>query len=286
MSQADTNQRFLFEHTEVRGELAQLGDTLTAIKERHEYPDIVMKVLGEFVAAVSLLAARVKVDGSIVLQAQGEGQINMLMAEIVDHKNIRAIARFDNAIDESKPLLDKGRLAITIEPYIGQRYQGIIELEKDNVGAALEDYFERSEQLKTRIWLGSDGNRAGGLLLQALPHAAEESSLQREDTDAWDRLVHLASTVKQEELLALNSEELLFRLYHEESIKVYEPTTLQFSCSCSKARVARAISQLGETEARGIVAEQGAIEADCQFCRHVYRFNSDDLDEMFDSSRH
>lgn len=286
MSQADLNQRFLFEQTEVRGELTQLGDTLNAIRERHDYPNTVMQVLGEFVAAVSLLAARVKVDGSIILQAQGEGQINMLMAEIVDHKNIRAIARYDNQINEHQPLLSKGRLAITIEPYIGQRYQGIVELEKDNVAGALEDYFERSEQLKTRIWLASDGHRAGGLLLQALPHAAEESSLQRLDTDAWDRLVHLADTVKADELLALDSETVLFRLYHEEKIKVYEPTTLQFSCSCSKARVARAISQLGETEARSIVAEQGTIEADCQFCRHVYRFNNEDLDSMFDSSRH
>lgn len=286
MSQADQKQRFLFEQTEVRGEITKLSDTLAEIRQRHNYPDTVMQALGEFCAAVSLLAARVKIDGSVILQAQGSGQINMLMAEIVDQKQIRAVARFDQDIDDSQPLLNTGRLVITIEPHVGKRYQGIVPLEKDNISGALEDYFNQSEQLKTRLWLSSDGHNAGGLLLQALPHAAEESSLQREDTDAWDRLVHLADTVKDQELQTLASEELLHRLFHEEQIKVYEPTFVAFHCSCSKTRVGRAIFQLGESEARAIVAEEGEIAADCQFCHQVYRFSHQDLDELFASQRH
>ena len=162
---------------------------------------------------------------------------------------------------------------ITIQPRNGQRYQGIVEIVGDTLAECLEQYFLQSEQLPSRVWLAANGAQCGGLFLQRLPAEQAKSG----DEDAWERFTHLASTVKAEELLGLETTELLHRLYHEESLRLYDTKSMQFGCSCSRERTFGAVMSLGAEEVREILIEQGSIKVDCQFCAEHYEFFEADL---------
>lgn len=172
-------------------------------------------------------------------------------------------------------LLGQSRMAITITPEKGQRYQGVVPREADNLAGCLEEYFERSEQIATSLFLFADGDTAAGLLLQRLPGHTEE------DDDLWNRVNHLARTVEAEELLKLDSETLLHRLFHEETVRLYEPEPVEFRCSCSRERTLAALESIGKEECYSILDEQGSIDMDCQFCHANYRFNRNDIDHLF-----
>ena len=148
------------------------------------------------------------------------------------------------------------------------------------MAAALEDYFQQSEQIRTRIWLAADGRRAAGLLIQAMPESASESSLSR-DSDAWDRIISLSDTVTDDELLNLPNERLLTRLFHEETVRTWPPTPRHFECTCSHERSANALSSIGYAEARQLAVEQGSIEVDCQFCHAKYFYTVEDVEALF-----
>ncbi|MBM6551073.1 Hsp33 family molecular chaperone HslO [Marinomonas ostreistagni] len=281
MNNINEIQRFSFDHTNVRGERVLLNDAYQNIISRKEYPEALERLLGEFVAAIALLRDIVKIDGVLSLQCKGEGPLKALMTECDEHKNLRGIAQWDDtqAFPEQvslKELLANGYLVITIAPRNGRRYQGIVELVGDTLAECLEQYFYQSEQLPSRVWLAANGSQAAGLFLQRLP--AEQA--QTGDEDAWDRFVHLASTVKDEELLGLATEELLHRLYHEEELRLYDAKPMQFGCSCSRERTLDAIVSMGAEEIRHILSEQGVIQADCQFCAEKYRFHKEDLDDF------
>lgn len=164
---------------------------------------------------------------------------------------------------------------ITLDPREGHRYQGIVALDRDSLADCLADYFAQSEQLPTRLWLAADGRGAGGLLLQRMP---DES--QNQDVDAWERTVHLAATVKDEELLHLAPEEILQRLYHEETVRVFDPKALRFGCTCSRERIADALVGLGAQELREVLAEQGGIETQCHFCHTRYAFSIEEVEAL------
>lgn len=280
MSNSDHIQRILFDDIDVRGVVSRLDESYQTVLSRASYPPVIQRVLGEMLAAVSLLSSNLKFEGRLSLQAQGEGNLRVLMAECSHHQNLRAIARYDGDIDEQaafNELLVNGRLAITIEPDKGSRYQGVVPLEQPTLAACLEDYFRQSEQLSTTIRLAADGQRAGGLLVQVLPAAGTG------DED-WQRISVLAGTLKDEELLQLDNDTMLYRLFHEEQCRLYEPEPLRFHCDCSRARSADALQMMTEQELMQLAEEQGGvIEVSCHFCNEQYRFDTADIQAMFHS---
>lgn len=274
-------QRFSFDNSNVRGERVLLNDAYQEIIKRKEYPLALEKLLGEFVAAIALLRDIVKIDGVLSIQAKGYGFLSTLMTECDEHQNLRGIAQWDESqevpeVISLKDVLEGGYLAITIQPRNGQRYQGIVEIIGDTLSECLEQYFSQSEQLPSRVWLAANGAQCGGLFLQRLP--AEQA--KEGDEDAWDRLTHLASTVKEDELLGLETGELLHRLYHEEEVRLYDTKVMQFGCSCSRQRTLDAVMSLGSEEIRELLIEQGSVKVDCQFCAEKYEFTEDDLIDL------
>lgn len=275
---SDSLQRFIFEHAPIRGELVQLAATWQAVTERHAYPAPLRQVLGELMAAGALLAATLKFEGTMILQLHGSGPVKLIVVECSSGHAMRATAKWDGDIPEGslRTLLGNGRFAISLVPESGQQsYQGVVDLNADSIAAALEHYMATSEQIATRIWLASDDNRSAGLLLQKLPE--RESA----DDDAWPRAEHLASTVKPEELLGLEPQQLLHRLFHEEDLRVFEPRPVFFRCSCSRDRVVGMLRMLGRDEVRGVIAERGEVEVHCEFCNRRYAFDAVDSEAIF-----
>lgn len=280
MSDVDQCQRFLFEQLAIRGEITGLKQSYQDVLNQHSYPQPVARLLGEFMAAVSLLSDTLKFRGRLSLQAKGEGQVRVVLAECEQHERLRAIARYNDDFIDGGVLLGAGQLAITIEPENGQRYQGIVSLADRGLAAALEEYFQQSEQIKTRLWLAADGQRAAGLLIQAMPESASESSLSQ-DSEPWDRIISLSDTITDDELLNLSNERLLVRLFHEETVRTWPPSQRYFQCSCSHERSANALSSIGYAEARQLAVEQGSIEVDCQFCHAKYFYSVEDVERLF-----
>ena len=285
---ADQLQRFLFDDTPVRGEIAQLEATYQEVLERHDYPPAIERLLGELLAACALLTATIKLEGTLSIEFRGQGALTLLMAEsnpgTTDKaQRLRAIARYDAdavaALDELSlaTLAGEGHVLINLDPLEGQRYQGVVALDKPSIAECLEDYFERSEQLPTRLWLASDDRRAAGLLLQKVP---ETTNLA--DPDAWERINHLADTLTADELTALDAKQVLYRLFHEEQARLFDPAPVVFRCTCSRERFGRALHQLGAEELRDIVAEQGEIETQCHFCNTRYVFSPADVEALIE----
>jgi len=283
MSSPDLLQRFTFDNTHVRGELVGLRQTLADIFARQSYSEPVNNLLGELLAAAALLSATVKIEGLLTLQVQTDGPIRALLAETSHDGKLRGIVRMDETQDASSGSLlgSNGQLVITIDPDKGRRYQGIVPLEGDNIAACLEGYFKQSEQLGTRIWLACENGVAAGMLLQELPELGEVQEGIDADPDAWDRLTHLASTIRADELLHLENDQILHRLYHEEQVRLYPLSPLKFSCSCSKDRLSVALTHLGYEQCQEIIDEQQKIRADCQFCGQHYSFTQSDVNGLF-----
>ena len=274
----DSLQRFIFEHAPIRGEMVQLAATWQAVTERHEYPAPLRQILGELMAAGALLAATLKFNGTLILQLHGSGPVKLIVVECTSDHAMRATAKWDGDIPEGnlRTLLGSGRFAISLVPESGQQsYQGVVDLNADSIAAALEHYMATSEQIATRIWLACDQQRSAGLLLQKLPE--RESA----DDDAWPRAEHLASTVKSDELLGLDPQKLLHRLFHEEDLRVFEPRPVYFRCSCSRDRVVGMLRMLGRDEVRSVIAERGEVEVHCEFCNRRYAFDAVDSEEIF-----
>lgn len=280
---SDQIQRFLFDQTNVRGEIVTLEQAYREVLDRHAYPDAVNALLGELLAAVALLTDTVKLDGTLSIEVRGQGALSLLMAESNPGGELRAIARVaeDAALPDGetpfRELVGDGQIVITLDPKDGNRYQGIVALDHESLAGCLEAYFSQSEQLPTRLWLAADGQRAGGLLLQRLP-----SEAQNQDVDAWERSVQLAATVKREEMLGLEQREVLYRLYHEETVRVFEPKALRFGCTCSRERMANALLTLGAKELRDILAEQGAIDTQCHFCHTEYHYTAAEVETLLE----
>ncbi|MFA5626900.1 MAG: Hsp33 family molecular chaperone HslO [Thiohalomonadaceae bacterium] len=272
----DLLQRFLFDDTAIRGELVQLDQAWQDVLSRHDYPQAVRDRLGEMIAAAALLAATLKFKGRLVLQIQGDGPINLMVAEATAQKTVRGMAQWQGEVQtgDLQNQFGTGRLAITIDSGSGERYQGLVELTGDSLAAAIDGYLERSEQLPTRLWLAADGQTAAGLLLQKLP-AVEQ------DSDAWTRLQALADTLTAGELLQVPSLQIIQRLFHEENVRLFTAEQVAFYCSCSRERVADVLVNLGEAEVQDILHTEGNIEVTCEFCNQRYSFDAVDATQLF-----
>ncbi len=275
--------RYLFNDISVRGELVQLDTPYQKILSSNDYPEAVQALLGELLVATSLLTATLKFEGSITVQLQGDGPVRLAVINGDHNQQVRGVARFDGDVKAGTihDLMGKGHLVITINPTKGERYQGVVGLEGDTLAECLEAYFANSEQLRTRLILRTGDHEgklnAAGMLLQALP---DENSTE----DDFSHLMQLTETVKNEELFGLEAQDVLYRLYHQEEVQLFDPQPVSFSCTCSRERSASAIRSIDRAEVEKIVAEEGQIALHCDYCGSSYAFDSIDVATMFDNS--
>ncbi|HEY7867247.1 MAG TPA: Hsp33 family molecular chaperone HslO [Psychromonas sp.] len=272
----DQLQRFIFDDYQIRGEIARAHNSFNEIIKKHNYSAEVANLVGELLIATSLITATLKFAGKITVQLQGDGPLNTAVINANQNLEVRGTATVtgDTSDLSFKQLVGKGHLMITISPEEGERYQGIVALEKDSLSECLEDYFIKSEQLATRIILHASVKnkaQAAGLLLQTLP-AVDENHEQD-----FQHLSALASTVKEEELYTLANGELLYRLYHQEKVRLFEAQPISFKCSCSKERCLTSLASITANEILEMLNEQGSIDMHCEYCASNYHFEKDDL---------
>jgi molecular chaperone Hsp33 len=285
----DTLRRFIFERFPVRGYVVHLDASWRALIEHHAYPPVVRDTLGEAVAATMLLGATLKFEGLLTLQMQGPGPMHLLVVQATHRHALRGVARWRGEVADRdlEALTGGGQVTVTVENGDrSSRYQGIVPVTGARLADCFEDYFARSEQLPTRLWLAATPERAAGLLLQRLPSGASASAAELEHFAAqgeedWNRVLHLAATLTPAELAMLPSAELLRRLFHEEDVRLYEPGPVFFQCTCSRERVSGILRSLGAAEVRDILAERGAVEVRCEFCNRAWQYDAVDVAGLF-----
>ncbi|WP_279389022.1 Hsp33 family molecular chaperone HslO [Luteibacter rhizovicinus] len=280
----DVLHRFMLERAGVRGVLVRLGTSWREIASRAEYPDELRDLLGQSIAASALLTGNIKFEGSLSLEFRSDGAIRMLFAECTDEGRLRGLARWEGDLPSPLDLkeLPAAMLAITIgTAERGQRYQGLVDLDDaPDVAGAIENYFEKSEQLPARILLAADGDQAVGLMLQRVPGEGGHSAAE-EDLDAWNRVSQLTNTLGMAEMLATRPEDLLYRLYHEETVRLYDPREVAFGCTCSRERVDAMLRSLGRDEIEATLEQRGGeIEVICEFCATRYTFDRVDAEHL------
>ncbi len=280
--QTDQILRFVIDETPIRGQWVSLDQSWMDCLSHLDAEEYARALLGEALSAVCLLTATLKIDGHITLQIRGQGAVHLLVAQATKDLTIRGLVRQNSRVRDTSASLAEifqaDKMVITIDRGQGKPYQGIVPLKGHSIAEALESYFEHSEQLPTHIWLASNQHTTGGLLLQKMPAGAGSDG---EDEDAWNRVTQLAATVSDDELLGLAAEDLLYRLFHEEAIRLFKPRLIRFACSCSRQRTAEMIQALGKQEARSIVAEQGSIHIQCEYCNAAYDFDAIDVEQLF-----
>ncbi|MGA0889979.1 MAG: Hsp33 family molecular chaperone HslO [Burkholderiaceae bacterium] len=296
---ADRLLRLMFDGGGARAHLVQLDRSWLEVACKHDTSPDVMRLLGEMSCASILLSASLQYAGSVILQIHGDGPVRLAVAECNAKLGFRSTIKMSETLEPApgadwKALVNQnnlGRFSVVLDPKIDNQhpYQGIVPLHEAGVAQALESYMQRSEQLPTRLWLACNGERAAGLLLQKMPHqggtnkksdAQSEAATEASDDD-WERLITLAQTVTAEELLSVEAETLLHRLFWQEAPKLLEDKPVQFSCSCSRARVGRMLKTLGAEEVESILAEQGQVDVHCDFCNAAYHFDAVDCAALF-----
>ena len=312
--------KFLFEGLPVRGMVVRLTDAWQEVLRRRQtvgpHPVELRALLGEMTAAGVLMQANIKFNGALVLQVFGDGPVKLAVVEVQPELSFRATAKVVGEVPPGAQLEamlnvhGQGRCAITLDPkdkLPGQQpYQGVVPLHGDQreplqqVQQVLEHYMLQSEQLDTRLVLAANDEVAAGLLIQRMPVQGEGNlaggtgaagiALRRNEDDiglseAFNRIAMLAATLTREELLTLTSEQILHRLFWEETLRVFEPATPRFACTCSRERVRNMLRGLGREESDGLIAERGEVEVGCEFCGLQYRFDAVDVGEMFTPGR-
>jgi molecular chaperone Hsp33 len=307
----DELHKFIFEGLPVRGMLVRLGPSWQEAMRRHSakdaYPMPVRELLGEMAAAGALMQSNIKFDGALILQVFGDGPVKLAVAEVQPDLSFRATATVKGVVPAGARLAamlnlhGKGRCAITLDPLDksggAQPYQGVVALHGDAgeplqaLAEVLEHYMLQSEQLDTRLMLAATDDGAAGLLIQRLP-VEGESNLERQHredeiglNEAFNRIALLTETLTREELLTLDADTLLRRLYWEQGLRRFAPQQPRFSCRCSRERVRNMLRSLGRSEVDGIVAERGEVEIGCEFCGQQYRFDAVDVGELFTPER-
>jgi molecular chaperone Hsp33 len=302
--------KFIFEGLPVRGMLVRLTDSWQEVLRRRQalgaHPTPVRVLLGEMAAAGVLMQANIKFNGALVLQIFGDGPVKLAVAEVQPELTFRATAKVVGALADDAQLEamvnvgGQGRCAITLDPkdrLPGQQpYQGVVPLHGDQreplqqVSQVLEHYMLQSEQLDTRLVLAANDEVAAGLLIQRMPVEGDANLGRRNEDDiglseAFNRIAMLAATLTRDELLSLAPQQILHRLFWEETLRVFEPAQPRFACTCSRERVRNMLRGLGRDESESLIAEQGRVEVGCEFCGVQYHFDAVDVGEMFTPGR-
>ena len=301
IAQDNISLPFQIAEADVRGRVVRLGSAADEILAAHDYPTPIARLVGDAVTLVTLLATALKFEGIFTLQAQSQGQgaLSLLCADYRTGDGVRGYAKLDrDAYDKLvqdldyeprlNDLMPKGYLAFTIDRGgEAKRYQGIVALHADGLAASAEAYFRESEQIPSYIYLataerfdeaGKDW-RAGGLLVQKMPEATEEErSVALEDEDLWRRIGFLTETVKEHELVdpTTPAKDLLFRLYHEDGVRVFDPIPVKRTCRCSEQKIVDTLGQFGQAELQDML-EDGKIVVTCVFCSTTYKIDPQNL---------
>jgi len=292
MSQFNVLNRYLFDAAHARGELVQLSTSYQSIIKNHNYPKAVEKLLGELLSATCLLTATLKFEGDITVQLQGNGPVGYMSVNGDNNQQMRGIAKVTDipAANEAttlKGLMGKGTMIITIRPKQGEAYQGVVALDGETLADCLAHYFEVSEQIPTKVWLFHDGQQqqVAGALVQLLPDGDGSSSNKEKQENDFQHLCQLTNTIKAEEIFSLEAEALLYRLYHEEQVKLFEPQQVSYLCGCSADKCLSAIAQIEPSEIKAIIAEKGKISMTCDYCITTYDFDELSLQSFISKVR-
>ena len=290
---SDQILRFSFSNLPVRGQYVRLTNSwLAATQQQHYAPDVRQSV-GEAMAAAALLADGIKIDGRVALQATSDGLISTLLGECAQRHLIRGIARMKEHSSEQDahpaPGLGDGRLAISLIPDKGEMHQGVVELTGNAIDKAIEQYFLNSEQLPTRIQMASDESGIAAMLLQRLPDTSPLPSgkvlPQKQIDENWERLEILFETNTAQELLSLQADKLLYRLFNEDDIVLSPSRQIDFGCSCSRERSEAALKLLGKEDLTALSNETDEIVVNCEMCGEIYTWDSVEAHVLFERNR-
>lgn len=291
---------FQIESSHLRGRLVRLGPELDSILARHAYPEPVARFLAETLALAVLLANMLKYDGIFTLQTKGDGPIGLMVADVTSVGDLRAYAQFDadalaKAGDDvdiapAPALLGRGHIAFTVDQGANtDRYQGIVELYGRTLADCVQHYFRQSEQIDTGITVAVDRDpetgrwRAGGIMVQRLPEEGGTPVPATTEEDDWRRAMVMLASATGDELLstALSPTDLLYRLYHEDGVRVWPSKALRFGCRCSRERVVGMLARLPREEVAELTLDDGRVEVVCQFCSTAYHFDDAQLDAVY-----
>jgi molecular chaperone Hsp33 len=284
-SDSDRVRRFVLEKHPIRGHDVRLARAWLDLRAHQDYPPAVQGLLGEAVAAVVLLAATLKFDGTLTLQLQGKGLVNLLVAQCTHDFKVRAMARHDPIGDGAafRSLAGDGQIIVTVEATDrASSYQGVVPITGDSLAESLEGYFVQSEQLPTRIMLAATPGVVAGMLVQRLPGEGGRQSVDPAALEsAWMKVDHAMAALTGQELLATDVEARLVKMFGDDEVRVFGAHEVKHECRCSRERVADVLRSLGADEVRAVIAEQGACTVTCEFCQRPYRFDAIDVEQLF-----
>ena len=285
MSDSDRVRRFILERHPIRGHDVRLSRAWFELREHLDYPPAVQQLLGEAVAAVVLLAATLKFDGTLTLQLQGKGLVNLLVAQCSHDFKVRAMARHSPIGDGAafRSLAGDGQIIVTVEATDrASSYQGVVPITGSSLAESLEAYFVQSEQLPTRVLLAATAGVIGGMLVQRLPGEGGKQPVDPADLEsAWMKGDLAMAALSGKVLRETGVEARLVKMFGDDEVRVFGAQGVQFQCRCSRDRVANVLRSRGADEGRSVIAEQGACTVTCEFCQRPYRFDAIDVEQLF-----
>ena len=293
MSDTDRVRRFVLEQHPIRGHSVRLARAWLDLREHQQYPPAVQQLLGEAVGAVVLLAATLKFDGTLTLQLQGKGLVNLLVAQCTHDFRVRAMARHDPIVQKERggeagfrSLTGDGQIIVTVEATDrASSYQGVVPIEGNSLSESLEAYFVQSEQLPTRVLLAATAGVVSGMLVQRLPGEGGKQPVDPAALEAaWMKADHAMAALNRTELLEDDTESRLVKMFGADEVRLFGGQEVKFECRCSRERVANLLRSLGAEEVRSVIAEQGACTVTCEFCQKPYKFDAIDVEQLFNDS--
>lgn len=279
MTVIDSVQRFLFEHAHIRGEIVHLTEAYQTIMHQHPYPPEVQALLGESLVSCLLLASSIKFEGEISLQFQGDKRLPLLLVQCDHHLGVRAFAKYQ---DSTQPVnyraaFLEGQMVLSINQYQQtQTYQSVVPIRSTAMAENMMHYFAQSEQIATKVWLAVGASSAAGMLLQLMPG---QDTQQREQF--WEYAVQIGQTITEQELLTLDNETILHRLYHETELRLFNKRSVVFQCRCNEEKMKQLLTVLGKPDIEALLKEQEKITVTCDFCNQHYDFDAIDVTMLF-----
>jgi molecular chaperone Hsp33 len=285
VSDSDRVRRFVLEKHPIRGHAARLGRAWLELREHQDYPPAVQALLGEAIAAVVLLAATLKFNGTLTLQMQGHGLVKLLVAQCTHDFKVRGMARHDPIGDTAgfRSLAGEGQIIVTVEATDrASSYQGVVPITGDSLGECLEAYFIQSEQLPTRVLLASTPGVVSGMLVQRIPGEGGKQSVDPAALEsAWMKVDHAMLQITPAALVEDDIEQRLVRMFGDDEVRVFSGHEVKFECRCSRERVANVLRSLGVDEVRSVLKEQSVVTVTCEFCQKPYKFDAIDVEQLF-----
>ncbi|SMN10908.1 33 kDa chaperonin (Heat shock protein 33) (HSP33) [uncultured Candidatus Thioglobus sp.] len=277
----NTHIRFLFKELDIRGQHLSLSSTWQAMIENRGYSQQIRQLFGELSALAIMLANGMKHKGKLTLQLQGDGKVSLLLVEVTDDLRIRGMVRLNDKIsadDDLDIILGEGQIVATLyNAQTDASFQSLIPRNSQGLSQTFEDYFSQSEQLESKLWVSSSKDNLAAILIQKMPESASNN------TEDWGRIVALASTITDSELCELDAKSLLHRLFHEEQLTLFKEDSISYDCQQDRTRFEAIILNLGEKEARSLLAEKGEIVIHNEICNQHLFFDEGDVDRIFNS---